>query len=197
MALACPRSSWLLCSTLSPADCPQRGPRIKVALFITFFLFTYSLYILLTSPSQEPSQIIPPIPPSLLSRWGLSLYPSPWHIKSLPDYIHPFPLMPDMAVHLGEHMPCTGNSLWDNLISIWRPSCTSAAYVRGGLDTTCVFQCFPNLKSCHSNIRPTAASLCPVIITTLAPVSTFLLLFCDYSGTYTVIILHYCHSHTS
>ena len=160
-------------------------------------MFTYSLYILLTSPSQEPSHNCSSHP-SLSSEQVGAFSVSPTRAYQVSARLHAsFPTDADMAAHLGEHMPCTGNSLWDSPVSIWRPSCTSAAYVRGGLDTACVFQCFPNLKSCHSNIRPTAASLCPVIITTLAPVSTFLLLFCDYSGTYTVIILHNCHEPTS
>ena len=67
--------------------------------FLSFFLlFTYLfLFIHFTScslpPPRSPPAIVPPIPPSLLSRWGLSLYPPPGYIKSLPGYMHPFPLM--------------------------------------------------------------------------------------------------------
>jgi len=101
--------------------------------FLSFLVFTYSLFILLTAPLL----VIPPttLPPR----------PLPFSSEQTPPGYHPHPGTSSLcqARHflspwgqLLVHIPHTGNSFWNSPHSscsghIWRPSCTSATYERG------------------------------------------------------------------
>ena len=75
----------------------RKAHYITSTAFTCYSLLSFCLLIHCTScslpPPRNPPTIVPPIPPSFLRRWGISLYPPPWNIKSVPGYMHPFPLM--------------------------------------------------------------------------------------------------------
>ena len=128
--------------------------QLHPAVFIFCFLLTFLWYLLLLSllasdllkilllylfPLYPTHCHHPPCPPSHNLTPPLLL----WVSASLPGYpatlAHQvsvslgsfFPLRPDKAAQIEEHIPCSGNSFWDSHWSscsgpTWRPSCTFA-----------------------------------------------------------------------
>ena len=110
---------------------------------LLFFFFFFSLYILLTGPLLViPFAIFPPSPPhfSCEQVGDLWVSPNPGTSKFCESRL--------ICSHRGQtrnsisqlkvHIPHTGKSFGDRPYSrcsgpIWRPSCTSATYVLGGL----------------------------------------------------------------
>ena len=108
-------------------------------LFKIILFYFYSLYIpiaasLLITPSTIPTLILPPFYSySVGAPWVF--FPLPWHIKSLPGWVYYFPLTPDKAAQLQEHIPLRGSSFWDSSHSscsesTWRLNCTSASFLQ-------------------------------------------------------------------
>ena len=85
-------------------------------------VFSIKLFIHFTSDhnpprlgASSPHMVLPIISPPISSENGevpLGITSS-WPIKSLQDWVHPFPLRPDKAVQLGEWDPQAGNRVRD------------------------------------------------------------------------------------
>jgi hypothetical protein len=103
----------------SPSGLLIKGfvPGFFFNLFISYHHCTF------WSPTHSLS---PWLPPLLLweDEGPLLAVTQPWHINFLQGQAHPFPLKPDKAAHLGEHIPLTDKSSTDrsgsSYSSYWR-----------------------------------------------------------------------------